>query len=145
MVKTCLTITLTLLFAVSVIAQTSKKSTTKRGSTKKTTRTIEKATLSDLYDKDSEAYCLELPQPIIGTIVSRKFDDEELTLIGFTIREKTDERTFVNIDTEYVSGKGRFVPTELSSILSKGKRVKIRVYGCGAAGALFYLDKVQEL
>lgn len=108
------------------------------------TRT-QKVRMTDLYDKTSDDYCLELPKPKLGTIVSRKFDGNEITLNSFVIREKTDERSFVNIDTEYVAGKGRFVPNQLSSLLVKGKRVSIGVYGCGAAGALFYLDGVKEL
>jgi hypothetical protein len=133
---------LALLLGMGGTAQNSKKSTVKRDGVKKASQKVE---LSNLYNTDDPAQCRELPQSIIGTIVSRKFDDDELTLIGFTIREKNNERTFVNIDAEYVAGKGRFIPGQLSSILGKGKRIKVRVYGCGASGTLFMLDRVTGL
>jgi hypothetical protein len=142
MTKIYFAFALALLFGVCVTAQNSKKSTARRNSVKKAAQNVE---LSNLYNSDDPSQCRELPQPIIGTIVSRKFDDDELTLVGFTIREKNDERTFVNIDAEYVASKGRFIPVQLSSILGKGKRIKFRVYGCGASGALFMLDRVTAL
>ncbi|HEX8131059.1 MAG TPA: hypothetical protein VF527_18300 [Pyrinomonadaceae bacterium] len=138
MTKNYFAVALVLLLGVSAAAQNSSK----RGGVKKTSAKVE---LSSLYNTNDPGQCLELPQSIIGTIVSRKFDDDEVTLIGFTIREKNDERSFVNIDAEYVAGKGRFIPSQLSSILGKGKRVKIRLYGCGAAGLTFFLDRVTAL
>ncbi len=128
---------------ISIFVSGSVESQVKTNPPKRTVQM--KVRMIDLYDKSSDAYCLELPKPIVGTVLNRKFDEDELTLVGFVIREKTDERSFVNIDTDYVAGKGRFVPSELSSVLMKGKRISIGVYGCGAAGALFYLDSLKEL
>jgi hypothetical protein len=143
MTKLVFTMTLTLMLIVSAAAQTGRRTGARRGSTNTPTRAAD-AELSNLYNKDSGYYCEE-KQNIVGTIVSRKFSDDELTLVGFVIRVKDDERSFVNIDAEYVAGKGRFIPRQLSTMLEKGKRVKIQVYGCGASGALYFLDKVAVL
>lgn len=102
-------------------------------------------TMSDLYNKDDSGACMALGKPFAGTVVKRNYADDEITLVGFVLREPGDERTFLNIDNEYVAGKGHFVPDELLEIIKVGKRVKVWVYECGASGRLMYLDKVQRL
>ena len=128
-------IVLILLFALNVAAQTSRKSVGKRGGVKKAIRVVE---MSDLASPDVCVDPTKHSAPVEGVIVKRDFDADEITLTGVTVREANDERYFVNIDNEYVASKGRFVPRELSSILTKGRRVKIWVYGCGASGMMFW-------
>lgn len=102
-------------------------------------------TMSDLYDKHDSGACMALGKPFSGTVIKRNYADDEITLIGFVLREAGDTRTFLNIDHERVAGKGHFVPDQLLEILKVGVRVKVWVYGCGASGRLMYLDKVQRL
>ena len=109
-----------LLFAITVAAQTNKKSVGKRNAKK-----VAVAEMSDLANPDVCVDPTKHSVPVDGVIVKREFDADEITLIGVTVREANDERYFVNIDSEYLAGKGRFVPRELSSILTKGRRVKI--------------------
>ena len=117
-----------------ISAQTSKGGTTP------------KTTMSDLYNKDDGGACYPRETPTLsGTIIKRQYDDDELTLIGFVLRSRGDKRTYVNIDHEYVSGKGRFVPEELLQLVKPRKQVKIWVYGCGASGRLLMLEKIQSL
>ncbi len=100
----------------------------------------------EMSDLTSDEICFEpdkSSQPYVGTIVKRRFDDDEITLAGIILREANDERYFINIDTEYVSNKGRFIPRELSSILTLNRKVKIWVYGCGASGSMLFISKVQ--
>jgi hypothetical protein len=78
-----------------------------------------------------------------GTIVKRNFDEDEITLSGFVLRESDDNRIYVNVDHEYLSNKGRFELSNLASTLTLNRRVKISVYGCGTAGALFWLYSLQ--
>jgi hypothetical protein len=133
-------IALILIFAVNLVAQTSKKSVSKRGGAKKAIRVVE---MSDLASQDVCVDPTKHSVPVDGVIVKRNFDADEITLIGVTVREANDERYFVNIDNEYVASKGRFVSSELSSILTKGRRVKIWVYGCGASGMMFWARTVK--
>ena len=127
----CVAIIALSLFALTVTGQTNKKSP----SPKKQTRIV---TMSDLASSDVCVDPTKHKIPVDGVIVSRKFDSDEMTLISVVVREKDDQRYFVNIDSEYVAGKGHFVSSELSSILTKGRSVKIWVYGCGAAGMMFW-------
>lgn len=128
-------IILTLLSALAGTAQTNRKSTGKYSVKPKVSMVV---TMSDLASTDVCVGPTKHSIPVDGVIVKREFDPNEITLIGVVVREKDDQRHFVNIDSEYVAGKGRFVPSELSSILTTGRRVKIWVYGCGAAGMMFW-------
>ncbi|MDQ3801377.1 MAG: hypothetical protein M3384_18295 [Acidobacteriota bacterium] len=138
--KIYFTIAVILLFALTVIAQTGKKSGGKRVSAKKV---VPVAEMTDLASPDVCVDPTKHSAPVDGVIVKREFDADEIMLTGVTVREANDERYFVNIDTEYVASKGRFVPRELSSILTKGRRVKIWVYGCGASGMMFWARAVK--
>ncbi len=102
-------------------------------------------TMSDLYNKDDSGACIPLGKPFSGTVVKRNYAENEITLVGFVLREPGDERSFLNVDYEYVAGKGRFIPAELLEVIKVGNRIKVWVYGCGASGRLMYLDKVQKL
>ena len=115
----CSALILSLFLAHQIPAQTSgKKSVTAK-------KPVAVVTMTDLASKD---VCTD-PEthkiPVDGVVVKRNFADDEMTLIGVVIREKDDRRYFVNIDSDYVAGKGHYVPFELSSILTKGRRVKI--------------------
>jgi len=132
-----LTVFLLLFFAANTILAQSKK--------------VEKAakpkpSMADLYNKDDGGACYPLKPPTLsGTVVKRQYDEDEITLIGFVLKEPGDDRTFVNVDHEYVGKKGRFVPEELLQFVKPGNRVKIWVYGCGASGRLLMLEKIQIL
>lgn len=95
------------------------------------------APVVELTDLASPDVCVD-PQkhsaPVDGVIVKRTFVDDEITLIGVTVREANDERYHVNIDSEYLANKGRFVPREVSSIFTKGRRVKIGYTDAGLQG-----------
>ncbi len=138
--KICLGIVFILLITVNAAAQTGKQSGGKRGGAKKAAPVVE------LMDLASPNVCVD-PQkhsaPVDGVIVKRTFANDEITLIGVTVREANDERYYVNIDSEYLANKGRFVPREVSSVLTKGRRVKIWVYGCGASGMMFHARTIR--
>lgn len=140
MARICCALALSLVLLGNVTAQTTKKTTSKPVVIKKAARVV---TMSDLASKHVCVDPTKHTVPVDGVIVKRNFDDNEMTLIGVVVREKDDQRYFVNIDSEYVAGKGRWVPSELSSILTKGRRVKIWVYGCGAAGMMFWARTVK--
>ncbi len=128
MAKICFTIVLVLLFGLSVVAQTKRKPAAKKAVEPDTILAV---VLSDLAP---DTVCGEPEwaekESYIGTVIKRQFDDSELHLSGFIIRDAKDQRTFINIDTDHVSGLARSAPEELSSFLTKGKRVKVWVYRC---------------
>lgn len=62
---------------------------------------------------------------ITGKVLRRGFDENQVTLVGFVIRDASDVRSFVNIDTDHLVNSDGMLPTKLSRLLAKGKRVKI--------------------
>ena len=128
MAKIHLTVALLLVLGVWVTAHTKRKSAVKKAVEPDTILAV---VLSDLA---SDTVCgapdLAEKESYIGTIIKREFDDSELHLSGFVIKDAKDQRTFINIDTEHVAGLASSAPEELSSFLTKDKRVKVWVYRC---------------
>lgn len=128
MAKICLIVVLFLLFSFSVEAQTNRKPTAQKP--------VEIDTILNviLLNLAPDTVCGKPEwaekEVHIGTILKRQFDDTELRLSGFVIRDAKDQRTFINIDTHYVAGLARSAPEELSSFLTKDKRIKVWVYRC---------------
>jgi hypothetical protein len=83
--------------------------------------------------------------PYVGILVQRKFDDDEITLIGFVLRDSKDQRTYINLDAQQVDRMPVVDRSHLSSFLAKGKRLKVWAYACGAAGRVLYADKIVNL
>lgn len=86
----------------------------------------------------------EIPpvETFTGVVKQRVFEDDEITLSGFVLADSKDQREYINIDFEYVSGIGRWVPTSLSEALTKGSKVKIQAFRCGR---LYYLRNIRVL
>ncbi|MBX3265450.1 MAG: hypothetical protein KF831_01970 [Acidobacteria bacterium] len=89
--------------------------------------------------------CAKAPRPYTGTIVQRKFDDDEITLIGIIIRDSKDERTFLNLDSDQISRLDRAARSNLSSFLGKGKRIRAWAYMCGVSGGVQFASRVKAL
>lgn len=121
------------------LAQSSKRSSAKYGGTKSNPRLIELSNLAG----DSEG-CVKRG-PYVGKLVQRKFDDDEITLIGFVLRDSKDERTYINLDDEQIDRMLMVDRSYLSKFLAKGKQVKVWVYVCGAAGRVLYADRIVAL
>lgn len=83
--------------------------------------------------------------PFIGTLVQRKFDDDEITLIGFVVRDAKDERTYINLDDEQIDRMLMVDRGYLSSFLARGRRLKVWAFACGAAGRVLYADRIVAL
>ncbi len=117
-----------LLLAINASAQTNRKQTVKRGA-KKVARTMELSNLATPEVCGNPEFAEKYSYA--GTVVKREFADNEVWLNGVVISDADDKRIFINIDEEQVAGLGSFMPRELSSLLTKGRRVKIWVYACG--------------
>lgn len=89
--------------------------------------------------------CAKAARPYTGTIVQRKFDDDEITLIGIIVRDSKDERTFLNIDSDQISQLNRAALSNLSSFLGKGKRIKAWAYMCGVSGGVQFATRIKAL
>ena len=83
--------------------------------------------------------------PYIGTLVQRKFDDDEISLIGFVLRGSKDQRTYINLDDEQIDRMLMVDRGYVSLFLAKGKRLKVWAYACGAAGRVLYADRIVAL
>lgn len=115
-----LILSLIFVLAFVALAQSSSPPVAMYGGTRRNPRLIELSNMA----ADSEG-CVKRG-PYIGTLVQRKFDDDEITLIGFVLRDSKDQRT-------------------VSPFLAKGKRVKVWAYACGAAGRVLYADRIVAL
>jgi len=87
---------------------------------------------------------------LTGRIIKREFDDNDVRLIGFVIREASDVRTFVNIDADHIAESDGLLPRQLSLILGKNKKVTIWAIRCenGNSASVprsLFLNKVKAL
>ncbi len=129
---------LALMFGLTLVAfaQSSTQPVAKYAGTPRNPRLIELSNMAG----DSDG-CVKRG-PYIGTIVQRKFDDDQITLIGFVLRDSKDQRTYINLDDEQIDRMLMVDRGYLSTFLAKGKRVKVWVYACGAAGRVLYSDRI---
>jgi len=90
---------LALIFGLTlvVLAQSPTRPVPKYGGSRRNPRLIELSNMAG----DSEG-CVKRG-PYIGTLVQRKFDDDQITLIGFVLRDSKDQRTFINLDDEQIN------------------------------------------
>ena len=127
------------LLTFAALAQSPQRPSAKYGGTNSNPRLIELSNLAG----DSEG-CVKRG-PYVGKLVQRKFDDDEITLIGFVLRDSKDQRTYINLDDEQIDRMLMVDRGYLSTFLVKGKRVKVWVYACGAAGRVLYADRIVAL
>jgi len=125
-----------LVFSLSAMAQTKSKTKAK---------TREKA-FSESVDLSSPANSgPPKPSQVVtysGSVVKRQFDRYEITFSGFVLRGSKDNRTFINIDTDYAAGVGDGMLGDLAYQLKIGRRIKITTYLCSH---ILYLKRVQLL
>jgi hypothetical protein len=137
MKKIGLTLAFINLLIVSVLAQANGQPIEKYGGKQQTL--IEISNIAG----DMATGCFRFDRPYVGAIVKRKFANDEITIIGFVIRSSNDERTYINIDDEQIQRMSSVGRSNFSSLLGIGKRVKVWVYGCGAAGRVLIADRIK--
>ena len=111
---------------------------------KKSSRVIE---ISNMLGYAGGMKCLKENKPIIGTIVKRWFEDDEVTLAGIIVRNAKDKRKSVNIDSDHMFLLGRTTPEILSDFLEKDKKVQIWYFDCsgGGSGVFSYANKIKVI
>ncbi len=140
--KLYLTFVLVITFAINVAAQNNQP-TVAYGGTGQARRVIE---MSNMLGEVDGVECLR-SRSYTGTIVRRTFDEEETMITGITLRDARDNRIHLNINESHIWGLGRTAPSILSSLLARGRRVRIWTYECsgGGSGVFIYADRVRAL
>ena len=98
--------------------------------------------LSNLY---AETDCQ--PGRLIGLVVGRQFDKQNVVVSGVTVEGQQGERTFVNVDVDLNNvnmATRSWVVRGLQTLLKEGNRVLLGVKLCGAAGRVMMIDAVSR-
>ena len=66
----------------------------------------------------------------VGTIVKREFDESQLKLKGFVIRDKSDNRSYINLDTAFIASLAASASSELADFLVVGRPIQVWAYRC---------------
>lgn len=83
-----------------------------------------------------------------GTIVKAVYDDEMGTkIIGFTIADRNNRRTYFNIDENFYneSKLPRVDMSWIDTLITKGRQVGVLAYGCGATGRVLMAHNIVDL
>jgi hypothetical protein len=80
-----------------------------------------------------------------GKVVSRKFDENGITLQGFTIEADDGSRDYINVDVPKDLNMALLgnVTRGLQTLTRMGRQASGRTYRCGAAGRVLYLDELR--
>lgn len=100
-----------------------------------------------LYNLAADSGC-SAPFEYKGTIVMTKYDDDFGTrIIGFTISDRNNRRTYFNIDEElYAESKiPRFDMDWIDTLITEKRQVGVLAYGCGATGRVLMAHNVVDL
>lgn len=69
---------------------------------------------------------------MVGTVMKRTYDDDEITPNGFVLREQGDDRTYINLDVDYMrdSMSGGTIGS-IADAVKKGRQLRVQVDLCG--------------
>ncbi len=99
-----------------------------------------------LSDLSTDEGCL--PARMAGRIAKREFGRDGLYLQSIIVEEKSGQRSFNNVEDGYRNldaATNSAVKHSLETILAIGRKVSLRVLGCGAAARQLTLDAVRPL
>lgn len=115
-----------LILAVSLSAQSKIQKKTSHPSKD----TILYEVLKELANEDVCGAEADASEIYSGTIIKREFAEDEMRLSGFVLRMEKDNRVFINLDYEHISGLAASASSDLSEWLIKDRKVKVYVYRC---------------
>jgi hypothetical protein len=102
--------------------------------------------LTGLYSSSEDNSGCAGPATWIGTIVHIRYDDITATrTLGITVEDSKRERNYLNIREDLYKKLSMVELGHLSSIFKKRKLVRVKSYGCGAAGRVEMLDAITLL
>jgi hypothetical protein len=70
----------------------------------------------------------------VGAIVALKYEDEGTEPYAIIIELKNGRRIFIGLDEALYQGLSEADRSHVEIALVKGKRVRVRAYGCGVSG-----------
>jgi hypothetical protein len=70
----------------------------------------------------------------VGSIIVLKYEDEETEPHAIIIQLKNGRRIFIGLDGNLYQDLSRADLSQVEVTLVKGKRVRVRAYGCGVSG-----------
>lgn len=70
----------------------------------------------------------------VGAIAALKYEDEETEPYAIIVRLKNDRRIFIGLDESLYQVLSGADLSHVEVTLVKGKRVRVRAYGCGVSG-----------
>ena len=86
------------------------------------------------------------PATLDGKVVSRKFADDGITLVGIVIEDSSGQREYVNVDPIRKEKLNRvdlgYVMSGLQKMTKVGNAVNGSVMLCGASGGVEFLDSI---
>ena len=101
--------------------------------------------MSNMKGKVPYMKCWKKPDIYIGTIVKHSYEEDEMTISSFILKLADDKRIAININQDQVDLLGHHSVSNVASVLSQGKKVKVWAYECtgGGSGTFVYVDRVQ--
>ena len=115
-----------LIFSFSLSAQTKQKRKVSHSSR----NTILFEVLKNLADEDVCGADADSSETYIGTVIKRDFAEDEMRLSGFVLRLADDNREYINLDFEHISGLASSASSDLRDWLIKGRKIKVSAYRC---------------
>ena len=99
--------------------------------------------MSNMKGVVSDMECWHKPEVVIGVIMKRSYEEDEMTIASFILKSAGDKRKAININQEQIAG--RYSVSNLASLLTIGKKVKVWLYDCngGGSGTFAYADRVK--
>lgn len=84
---------------------------------------------------------------LTGSVIKRNFEDDEITLASFILRDKRDKRNPINLNNRQVALLGHYSNETVSTLLSMNARLKIFTFECsgGGSGVFTYADRIARL
>jgi hypothetical protein len=89
--------------------------------------------ISNMNASSKDDYTCQI-KTYVGAIVALKYDEEETEPYAIIIQLKNGRRIFIGLDENLYQGLSRADLSSVEVTLVKGKRVRVRAYGCGASG-----------
>lgn len=103
--------------------------------------------MSDMLGEVPYMECTRVSSPVIGKIVKRDFDEDEVTVASIVLADARDKRHSININDSKVGLLGHSLNEIVPTFLSKGRRVQVWTYKCtgGGSGIFIYADRIKAL
>jgi len=105
------------------------------------------AEMSNLLGVVEYMKCRRVSTPVVGRIVKRDFEEDEVTISRFVLADGRDERVPININDAQVGILGHRRNEIVSSLLSKGSKVQVWTARCsgGGSGIFTYAARIKVL